>query len=125
MTNFSLILTVFGGLSIIGFYCSILYGRKTKVFKWSEYITLLLIPVACSLSLAYFFGKKVIWLFVVSAIIGLVLEYGLGYAYHKTLNKRLWTYTKFSIGGYTSWLTLPMWGVAGVIFWLISKSVGL
>ena len=83
------------------------------------------VPVICSLSLSYFFGSKIVLLFVKSAIIGIVLEYGLGIVYHKTLNRRLWSYDKFSLGGYTSWLTIPMWGVAGVIFWLIGKTVGL
>ena len=125
MSEFSLILIVFGLLSLLGFYFSILYGRKTKLFRWSEYVALMFVPVVCSLGLAYFFGNKVILLFIRSAIIGIVLEYGLGFVYHKTLNKRLWTYERFKIGGYASWLTIPMWGVAGVIFWLISKSVGL
>lgn len=125
MNKFSLILIAFGSLSLLGMYFSILYGRKTKAFRWSEYIALVSVPVVCSLGLAYFFGPNVIALFIKSAIIGLILEYCLGSAYHKTLNKRLWTYERFNLGGYTSWLTIPMWGVAGVIFWLISKSVGL
>jgi len=123
--NFTLILLVFGTLSLIGFYLSYLYGRKTKKFKWSEYIALLSVPVLCSFGLTYFFGEKIIILFIKSMIIGFILEFGLGYSYHKILNKRLWVYDTSILGGYTNWLTLPMWGVAGILFWLISKSVGL
>ncbi len=111
--------------SIIGIYLAYLFGKKTKKFRWSEYIAILFIPVIGSLSLSYFYGKEVVYLFFISSIIGFILEYMIGLAYHKTLNKRLWTYDRLSVHGYTSLLTFPMWGVAGIVFWLISRSIGL
>jgi hypothetical protein len=125
MNMSSIVPLVLGGSSLVGFYSSYLYGRKTKAFKWREYFVLFSVPVVGSLSLAYFFGLGIIWLFLVSAVAGLILEYIIGLSYHKTLNHRLWTYHRLSIGGYTSLLTLPMWGILGVVFWLISKFVGL
>lgn len=110
---------------IAGFYLAYLYGRKTKTFRWSEYFLLISAPVLSSLSLAYFYGIKIIYLFVISSIVGFILEYLLGLAYHKTLNRKLWTYGKYNLRGYTSYLTFPMWGVAGIIFWLLSKKIGL
>jgi uncharacterized membrane protein len=87
---------------------------------------LLAVPVILSLGLSLLYGLKILDLFLKSAIIGFLLEYVSGYSYHKTLNRQLWKYDRFAVGGgYTSWLTLPMWGVAGIIFWLLSKSVGL
>jgi hypothetical protein len=112
-------------ISCIGIYIAYLFGRKTKAFRWSEYFALIAAPVAGCLALAYPYGIGLIYFFLLSAIVGFVLEYGIGKAYHKTLNRRLWTYGKHSLGGYTSLLTLPMWGVAGVIFWLLAQQVGL
>ena len=118
-------LWIFGSLSLLGFYAAYLYGRHTRKFRWREYAAMLTIPVACSIGLAYLFGPRVILFFLYSSVLGFILEYGVGFAYHKTLNRRLWTYSRLSINGYTSWLTLPIWGVAGVIFWLLSRSLEL
>ena len=123
--EFSFILFLFLLLTLLGFYGSFIYGRKTKKFRWSEYIALLIIPILCSFSLIYLFGIKIIWLFIASSIIGFMLEYILGLAYHKTLNRRLREYDVSSLGGYTSWLALPIWGAAGVLFWMVSKTIGL
>jgi len=123
--QFLIISLSFCFLSFFGFLASYLYGRKTRNFRWIEYFALLSVPVLCSLGLAYFFGSKIILLFISSSITGFIFEYGLGLAYHKTLNKRLWVYNVSSLNGYTSWFTLPMWGVAGVLFWLASKTLGL
>lgn len=111
--------------SIIGMYLAYLYGRKTKRFRWSEYVALLAAPVLGSLGLSYFYGIKIIYFFVESSIIGFIFEYGIGRAYHMTLNKRLWTYGKYSVEGYTSLLTFPLWGVGGIVFWLLAKTLGL
>ncbi len=113
-------------LSLIGVYLAYLYGRKVKRFRWREYALLLLVPVIGCLGLSYLYGVKVVYLFVTSALVGFALEYALGLAYHKTLNRHLWFYSRLSVGnGYTSLLTFPMWGVAGVVFWLLSQSIGL
>lgn len=112
-------------ISLVGGYLSYLYGRKVKRFRWSEYFLLMIVPVAGSLALSYQYGTKIIYLFFISMFVGFALEYLLGLGYHKTLNRRLWTYGRYSVGGYTSLLTFPMWGVAGVAFWLLSQSIGL
>lgn len=52
-------------------------------------------------------------------------ELVVGFVYHKTLNRRLWQYNRLSVGGYTSVLSIPMWGIAGVVFWALSKLLGL
>jgi uncharacterized membrane protein len=111
--------------STVGVYGSYLYGRETEKFRWREYFAMLSVPVLGSMFLAHFYGIKVIYYFFLSCVIGTVLEYIIGLAYHKTLNKRLWTYDRYSVHGYTSLLAFPMWGIAGVVFWLVSKSIGL
>ena len=117
-------LFVFGCL--VSWYLAYLYGRSTKEFRWREYIALITVPVVGSLAFALYFGVQIIYFFLLSCVLGLIFEYLFWLAYHKTLNRRLWTYGRFSIKGrYTSFLSLPMWGVAGVIFFLVSKSSGL
>lgn len=110
---------------VVGCYLVFLYGRKTKKFLWREYIALVVVPVGASLGLAFEYGVKIIYLYVSSSILGFILEYLLGLFYHKTLNRRLWKYDKYSLQGYTSYLTIPLWGVAGVEFWLLGKKLGL
>jgi len=62
-----------------------------------------------------------------SAFFGFALEFGLGIAYHKMMRTPLWLYDKeaFPVLGYTSLLTFPMWGVAGVLFWTVGEIIGL
>ena len=112
-------------ISFLGFFLAYLYGRKTKRFLWREYIALLAIPTICTLILAIRYSFRILLIYFVSAVVGFSLEYFLGLAYHKTLNKRLWTYDnhRYSIDGYTSLLTLPMWGIAGVFFWMLGRFI--
>ncbi len=109
----------------IGLYLAYLYGRKTKIFRWSEYFAIILFPIIGVLAFAYLIDSKILALFLVSACFGFVLEYILGFVYHKTLNKKLWEYKRLSVGGYTSLLSIPMWGIGGCLFWFLSKMVGL
>jgi uncharacterized membrane protein len=110
---------------LVGFYLAYLYGRKTKQFRWSEYLAIIVWPLLCVLALAYFVDVKILTLFFASAFIGFVLEYVLGLTYHKTLNKKLWHYERLSVGGYTSLLSIPIWGVVGVVFWSVGEILGL
>jgi hypothetical protein len=109
----------------VGMFLAYLYGRKTKQFRWREYFALIGAPVIGCLGLSYYYGPSVIYFFFASSVVGFLMEYLIGRAYHKTLNSRLWTYGKYHVGGYTSLLALPMWGVAGVVFWLVSQLIGL
>lgn len=113
-------------LSIAGGYIAYLYGRRVRRFRWSEYVAILSVPTLCSFSLIYFYGVKIIYFFFASCVVGFVLEYLLGLAYHKTLNRRLWAYNdRFNLSGYTSLLTVPIWGCAGVVFFILGKSIGV
>jgi len=116
---------IFVIVSLAGFYSAYLYGRKTKKFRWSEYIAIIIGPIICILIMAYLIDIKILLLFIISCGSGLFLEYLLGLTYHKTLNKKLWEYKRFSIHEYSSFLSIPVWGIAGVIFWLLGKIIGL
>ncbi|MBI4086734.1 hypothetical protein HY416_01995 [Candidatus Kaiserbacteria bacterium] len=112
--------------SSLGVYIAYLYGRNTKKFRWSEYVVFISVPVVGCLSLGYIYGAKIIQFFIASAIVGFFLEYVVGLAYNKILNRHLWYYSRLKVGnGYTSLLVIPMWGVAGVLFWLLAQNVGL
>ena len=110
---------------LLGFYLAYLYGHKTKRFLWREYFAIIFIPLICAGILVYMYGPKIVTFFVVSALMGFFLEYVIGLTYHKTLNSRLWEYKRLSIQGYTSLLSVPIWGIAGLVFFFLSKMVGL
>lgn len=116
---------VFILIMLVGFYLAYLYGRKTRQFRWSEYTAIIILPIISIFVFAYLIDIKIINVFVISSFVGFVLEYILGLTYHKTLNKRLWTYNIFSIRGYTSLLSIPIWGIAGVTWWFLIKMLGL
>jgi uncharacterized membrane protein YjfL (UPF0719 family) len=116
---------VFFLITLLGFYAAYLYGRKTKQFRWREYIAIIVWPIFAVFGLAYFIDQKVFILFLLSSFVGFALEYVLGFVYHKTLNKRLWTYTRLSIQEYTSLLPIPLWGIVGVVFWFLGEVIGL
>ncbi len=112
-------------LCLLGFYGAYLYGHKTKRFRWSEYIAIVIWPLAIMVILGLFVNKNFFLLFILSAIFGTAFEYFFGLLYHKTLNRKLWEYKKLSIKGYTSILSIPVWGVAGVFFWSIGSLLNL
>jgi hypothetical protein len=114
-------------VTLVGFYLAYLYGRKTKQFRWSEYTAIIIWPLLSVLIFAYYVDTKILILFIISSFVGFISEYTLGLVYHRTLNRRLWYYDdKFSVPGeYTSWLTIPLWGSAGIVFWFLGKIIGL
>lgn len=114
-------------LVVLGTYLTYLYGQKKSGFGWQKYIALLFTPTAIMAVLAFVIGIKILYLYLVSALVGFGLEYFLGFTYEKVFHRKLWTYdaTAYSIGEHTSLLTLPMWGLAGVVFWSLGKILGL
>lgn len=112
-------------ITLVGFYSAYLYGRRTKQFLWREYWAIVIWPLLSVLAFAYFVDVKIIILFLVSCLVGFLFEYLTGLTYYLTLSKRLWVYSRLSIGGHTSLLSIPLWGIAGVLFWYISVFVGL
>lgn len=125
MDNFFILSFIFILIMLIGFYLAYLYGRRTKRFRWSEYFAIISLPIISIIIFAYFINFKIIFFFLLGSFFGFLLEYLVGLVYYKTLNKKLWTYEKFSFKGYTSLLSIPLWGIAGMSFWLLSKVLGL
>lgn len=116
---------LFIAVTFVGFYFAYLYGRRTKVFRWREYFAIIIWPIILVFVLAYIIDGRIMILFILSCFAGLILEYITGLTYYKTMNSRLWIYTRLSIGGHTSLLSIPLWGIAGVLYWYIGKMLGL
>jgi len=125
MENINIISVSFLIVILLNSVFACFYGQKTKVFKWREYFAILICPLLFIVALAYFVDIKILSMFLISSFVGFAMEYGAGLVYHKTLNRRLWTYGRLSLHGYTSPLSIPLWGIVGVGFWLISKMIGL
>lgn len=105
---------------ILGFILAARYGRSTKKFLWREYFALLVAPAVGLVGLIILFGTKPLFAFITLALIGPASEWLLGFMYHKTLGTRLWLYERYCLPGrYTSWLTIPMWGFAGIFLQLV------
>lgn len=109
---------VFAGLVV-----AYLYGRKTRNFLWHEYFIMLSAPFISTVVLVYLYGIKVIIIFIVGAIGFTLLEWLLGFFYHKTMGAHLWIYERYTLPGrYTSYLGLPFWGFGAVLMWLIFRN---
>jgi len=125
MKEITLFWYIFVILGFLGFYLAYLYGRKTTKFRWSEYIAMIILPILFILFLSFYFDIKILYMFLISSAVGFIAEGLTGFVYDKVLNKRLWTYNHLNIKGYTSFLSIPLWGIVGVIFWFLSKLIGL
>jgi hypothetical protein len=110
------VLTLVGILAIFfaGLYAAALYGRRTRKFYWSEYVVVTTLPSFALLWTWYRIGPEAVYMYAITCFAGPILEYTLGRAYHFTIGKRLWTYKTSRLGGYTSLLVIPYWGLVGI-----------
>ncbi len=124
-----LVLVVFATLALIlvGFGLGYLYVRNRQRPFWHKFIVLMTAPTVSVLLFACYLDPRFLLVYVVSALVGFVAEFCLGFAYHTIMGTKLWKYdaNAYPLLEYTSWLTLPMWGVAGIVFWTVSKLVGM
>ena len=101
------------------------YGPHLHSFRLPNYLLILALPTLAVLILAVLVDIRVVWVYVASALLGTAGEYSFGRMYHVMMGVRLWKYWKYSIGGYTSWLVMPLWGCAGVLFYVLGQAVAL
>lgn len=90
-------------------------------FSYGRYFFLFLFPFIGLFYLTRINGVSILHIFSVFLLLGAMLEWFVGFSYHMIVGQRLWTYHRFSLNGYTSWLTIPIWGLGGVFFWLLAK----
>lgn len=127
--NFLLFFTMFVAgvfLEIViaeGYYYFSKKHLRTNHYSIGKYLFLLLFPMIGVLLLIGRQGLGIVSSFLIFAVIGASLETLIGFAYHKVVGQRLWTFHKFPIWQYTSWLSLPIWGFIGLVFWLLAKII--
>ncbi len=94
---------------------------KEHHFTLSRYLMSLLVPFVVILVLVLHLGYTYLNVFISAAIFGTILEWLVGWWFHQIMGTRLWTYHRYSITRYTSFLSIPIWGIAGVFMSLIVK----
>jgi uncharacterized membrane protein len=108
-----------------GWYATWVWGRHTSKFRWSEYFMYIAGPLIAVGLIAIKHGTEVYTLFIISACVGFTVEYVLASTWHAVQSERLWHYKKYSLKGYASYVLIPLWGVAGVSYYLLAKLLGL
>jgi len=100
------------------------YGKKTRAWKWSEYVLMTLGPLV-GLFLFYLVDSwKAVAFFLGSCVIGFLGELIIGFLFEKTLGRKIWEHKKMSVRGHTSWLVIPFWGMAGLMFLALLRILG-
>lgn len=94
---------------------------KEHHLTMGKYLFFLLFPMTAFIILLKTEGWTVGQVFITFAILGTLAEWIMGYTYHQIVGQRLWTYHKYSLSHYTSWLSVPLWGLAGVMFFLLAR----
>jgi hypothetical protein len=93
--------------------------HKEHHFSFAKYLLLILFPlIACGIILVKE-GWDLIAIFIAFSVLGTALEWFVAFGYHQIMGQRLWTYHRYSITKYTSFLSIPFWGTAGILAWLI------
>lgn len=92
-------------------------------FKLSRYLFLISMPIIIMLLMSRLVGTSILKFFIFFAAIGTILEYCIGYSYEMIVGQRLWTYNRYSIKGYTSLLSIPLWGLFGALLYLLAKTI--
>lgn len=117
-----LFIIIFGvGLEVL--FSEKYFKHRLVHFKFSRYLFLLSIPFVGVFVFTYILGFSIIKWFIIFALVGTILEYCIGYSYYKVVGKNLWTYNKYSINGHTSYLAIPLWGLGGVLLYLMSMVI--
>jgi uncharacterized membrane protein len=126
---FIIFLTLAIGGSLLEKILDRLYRKLTKKkyrinhFAFSRYIYLLLMPIIGVISSWYLVGSSIITIFITFSLIGPFFEWIIGYAYNSIVGQRLWTYHRYAVNGYTSLLTIPFWGLGGVLFYFLARII--
>lgn len=94
---------------------------KEHHFVLGKYVVSLLFPILAIIIIYSRLGSSIIYTFFASAILGTFLEWLCGWWFYHIMGTRLWTYHRYSITKYTSFLSIPLWGLAGIFFLLIVK----
>lgn len=128
-------LIIFLGLVMAGLLLEIvvsktIFVKSKKHFKkhhffFSRFIFLAIAPLMAVFFISTKTTMPLIQIFIVFSIFGTFLEWFIGFSFDRIMGSKLWTYHFMPIGirsKYTSFLSIPIWGAAGVLFWLLVKA---
>lgn len=130
-TNVSIFLLLLTGTALLEVFISKAHyaftGKRFRAYRFSfaRYL-LILIPPLVAVSYLVVIGdvrESFIKIFLTFAAIGTLLEWLIGFLYRTVVGQRLWSYHRYSIGGYTSFLVIPYWGFVGILAYLIIQTI--
>lgn len=119
-----LFLLIILGFSLEILFLKIYYILTKKSYKqihysFGKYVYYLTLPVLVALYFIQGHELNFVAIFIGFALLGTLAEWLVGFFYHKILGQRLWTYHRYTISGYTSLLSTPLWGLAGIVFYFL------
>lgn len=99
--------------------------RITHRYSLWKKISLFSLPIWGVIGLLAVSDVNVLKLFIVSALVGTVLEFLLGRGLKTIFGIKLWTYKHGQLGQFTSIYSFPYWGGAGFVFLALAKLLQL
>jgi hypothetical protein len=132
MSDFKLFL----GVILTGFVLEFIFYRVVNKFfqkpvrlhnrfVGAEQISFISIPIWGLLALIIKSSTDYLGLFLYSALVGTGAEYLLGWFAASVFRHKIYSYSYAKLGDYTSYFSIPFWGGAGVLFYLIGQWVHL
>ena len=120
LTFFVLIIS---GFSLEALFSKLYYKLTNNPYKihhysFSKYLYFLILPILIIIYFIHGSNLNFIAVFLGFSLFGTLAEWIIGFFYHKIVGQRLWTYHRYAIFNYTSFLSIPLWGLAGLIFYL-------
>jgi uncharacterized membrane protein len=94
---------------------------KEHHFTLGRYILSLIFPFIVFLIIYLHLGSSFLYTFIASAILGTMAEWTVGWWFYQVMGTRLWTYHRYAITKYTSFLSIPLWGLVGVFLLLVIR----
>ncbi len=125
-TPFLYLIMVVSGFLIEAFFSQTHFLLTKKHYKkyhysFARYLIFLSVPLISTVFITRFVGASILNIFLIFAFLGTFLEWLVGFSFHMVMGQKLWTYSKYNINTYTSFLSIPLWGIAGVFFYLLAK----
>lgn len=119
---------VVGGVLLEVVFSKIYFHLTRKHYKkhhysLGKYLFLLTMPIIALILVTYWQGITIPKIFFIFALLGPTLEWTVGFSYYMIVGERLWTYHRYAINKHTSLLSIPFWGLAGVLFLLLAKTL--
>ncbi len=124
VTTIIFLLLIIGGFLFESFVFQLHFlttGKNYKKYHYSlsRFIYYLIVPITATIFVVSQAGFYLLNIFLIFSLVGTILEWLAGFAYHMVVGQRLWTYHRYTLGGYTSLFSVPLWGVGGILFWLL------